>query len=176
MISLITPFFAYATVISHVLIGVLILAGFFYRSWGRPVVAFVGRHAVLFGFLASLSAVAGSLLYSLVVGYEPCELCWWQRIFIFPQVILFGVAAYKKDGGVFRYAVPLSLFAGVVALYHSYIQLGGTYSVLPCTATGSACTKVFVNEFGYVTIPTMALTVVLYILLFAWYKHLSKRL
>lgn len=175
MASFITPFFSYATVLSHGILVALVIVGVSHRSWGKPAVEFIGRRAVLFGFLAAFVAVVGSLSYSLIVGYEPCELCWWQRIFLFPQAVLFAVALYRRDGGIFSYTVPLSVLAGIIALYHTYIQLGGSKSILPCTATGSACAKVFVNDFGYVTIPTMALTVALYILLFAWYKHLYKR-
>ncbi|MES2213772.1 MAG: disulfide bond formation protein B [Patescibacteria group bacterium] len=176
MDTLITPLFSYATIIAHALFVVIILSCIFYRSWGKPLVEAIGRHAVILGFLSALAAVLGSLLYSGVVGYAPCELCWWQRIFLYPQVVLFGVALYKKDGGVFAYSVVLSIFAGVIALYHSYIQLGGTRSVLPCTAEGAACAKVFVNEFGYITIPTMALTVALGLLLIALCRKLYKRM
>ncbi|MDB5266932.1 MAG: disulfide bond formation protein DsbB [Parcubacteria group bacterium] len=176
MSTLITPLFSYATIVAHAVFVVIILAAVFYRSWGRPLVEFIGRHALVLGFLAALSAVVGSLLYSGVVGYAPCELCWWQRIFLYPQVVLFGIALYKRDGGVFAYSVVLSTLAGAVALYHSYIQLGGTHSVLPCTAEGAACAKVFVNEFGYITIPTMALTVAVGLLLIALCRRLYKRM
>lgn len=166
----ITSILAYATVFSHIVFVLLVVALVFSKTFGKEIVNFIGKHAVLFGFIVSLSAIIGSLIYSNVIGYEPCELCWWQRIAIYPQAVLFLVALLKKDRGVFKYSVPLSVLGTVVALYHTYIQLGGTTSVLPCTATGAACAKVFVLQFGYITIPTMSLTILGYLLLLAFIK------
>ena len=132
--------------------------------------SWVGKHAEALGFLLSLAAVAGSLMYSNVIGFAPCELCWWQRICLYPLLPIFLVSLYKKRGDAFEYALPLALIAGVISLYHSYIQLGGTASVLPCTAVGGACTKVYVLTLGYVTIPTMSLTVALAIILLSFIK------
>jgi disulfide bond formation protein DsbB len=123
--------------------------------------------------ILSIGAVFGSLFYSNVMGFEPCILCWWQRMATYPLLPLFSVALYKKDRGVFAYALPLALIAGFISIYHSYIQWGGS-PLIPCDASGS-CSKLFVYEFGYVTIPTMVLSVaVLYILLYVanrFYKH-----
>ncbi len=128
----------------------------------------LGRHTLWAGFLISLVAVCGSLFYSEIVGFEPCVLCWWQRVFLYPQVILFAIALWRRDRGIFKYSVALALCAGVVALYHSYVYMGGT-SLLPCTALGGACSKVYVYAFhGLVTIPSMSLTIVLYLLLLTW--------
>ena len=171
-----TDVFIYGTLISHFVLVVLIFAMIFYRPWGREVVQFIGKRGVLFSFLAALGAIVGSLIYSNVIGFAPCELCWWQRIFLYPQAVIFVVALYKKDGSVFKYTVPLSILAALVSVYHMYIQLGGTSSVLPCAAAGGACAKVYVLAFGYITIPTMALTVALYLIVFAWMHNLAKKL
>jgi|SRR3989344_1039030 len=129
--------------------------------------ALVGKHALILGLLISLAALVGSLFYSEIAGFPPCVLCWWQRVGLYPLLILFAVAALKRDRGVFSYAVPLAAVAGLIALYHSYVYMGGT-SILPCTALGGACSKVYVFAFGYITIPLMSLTIALYILLLAW--------
>lgn len=161
----------YAVVISHAVLVLLFLALIFKESWGRGIVRFVGRHAVVLAFIVSLSAVAGSLFYSEIMGFEPCVLCWWQRLFIYPPAIIFLVALWHKTRSVFLYAVPLAICAGIVALYHSYVYMGGT-SLLPCTALGGACSKIYVMAFGYITIPSMSLTIVLYILLLAWINRI----
>lgn len=171
MSETITSILSYGTVFSHIVFVLLIVALIFSKSFGKDIINFIGKHAILFGFLISVAALVGSLLYSNVIGFEPCELCWWQRIFIYPQAVLFLVALFKKDNGVFKYSIPLSVMGAVVALYHTYIQLGGTTSVLPCTATGAACAKVFVLQFGYITIPTMSLTILAYLLLLALIKR-----
>lgn len=152
---------------ANILEVVLFVALIFKNSFGRALVSFVGKNAVLLGFLISLAAIGGSLFYSNVVGFEPCVLCWWQRIFIYPQVILFGVALWRRKSDVFAYVVPLVSIASLISLYHQYVYMGGT-SILPCTALGGACSKIYVMAFGYITIPMMSLTVAVAILLLAW--------
>jgi disulfide bond formation protein DsbB len=167
MPSLITQIFTVLTVLSHVVFLFIIAALIFRIAWGKEIIAFISKWATSLSLLVAALGVSGSLLYSNLVGFEPCELCWWQRIFLFPQAVIFLIAVIKKDVKAFWYAAPLSVLGGIVALYHTYIQLGGESSVLPCTSAGGACAKVYVLEQGYITIPTMALTVFLYILLFA---------
>ncbi|MDQ3089934.1 MAG: disulfide bond formation protein B [bacterium] len=160
---LITPLFSYLTLFSHILLVGIILSYIFRNSWGRGIVVFLSKNYLLLGFLVSLLAIIGSLSFSNIVGFDPCVLCWWQRVFIYPLPLLFLVALIKKDRGVYKYAIPLSLVGGIIALYHSYINLGGS-SILPCTAEGSACAKLYVFEFGYIIIPLMSLTIALYII------------
>lgn len=174
MIQTIQTFLPYAVVLSHVVLAMAFFAVLGRRNWGKNIFTFLGRYAILISFLVSLAAVIGSLFYSEIVGFEACVLCWWQRVFLYPQVVLFAVALKMKNHAVFAYSAPLAVFAGVVALYQSYVYMGGT-SVLPCTALGGACSKIFVMEFGYVTIPSMSLTIVLYLLFFAWVNRLYQR-
>lgn len=165
MANLISEFLPWAVLGSNVAAALLFLALLTRRSFGKELTHFVGKHSVVLGFLLSLGAVAGSLFYSNVSGFEPCLLCWWQRIAIYPLLALFGVALWKKDRGVWSYALPLSLMALILSLYHSYVQWGGS-PLIPCDATAS-CAKLYVFEFGYVTIPTMVLSLaVLYVLLY----------
>ena len=120
------------------------------------VISFVSQHALLIGFILSLTSVVASLFYSEIVGFVPCVLCWFQRIFIYPQVILFGYALKKKDRGILPYAFILTIIGSIFALYHNYIYLGGSPAI-PCDANAS-CTQRLVFEFGFMTIPLMAFT------------------
>ena len=172
----ITQLFSYSILFSHIIFVFLLLAIVFKGSWGREIVLFVGKYALLFGFILSLFALIGSLIYSNVIGFLPCELCWWQRICLYPETVLFLVAMLKKDRNIFTYIISLASIATLIALYHTYIQLGGETSILPCTAVGAACTKVFVLTFGYITIPTMSLTIALYLLLLAYFNHIYKKI
>lgn len=113
------------------------------------------RYGLEAGFAVALLSVAGSLAYSNVVGFPPCELCWIQRIFIYPQAVIFGIGLWKRDRGAALYGLVLSVLGGLVALYHSYTQLGGG-SFLPCTAEGGDCARVYFVEWGFITIPTMS--------------------
>ena len=155
----------------HALLVVVLAALIFRRSWGGKLASWVGKHGVVLGLLVSLSAVLGSLFYSSIAGYAPCVLCWWQRVFLFPLVIIFAVAMIKKIYSAYLFAVPMAVIGGLIALYHAQSNLGGA-SVLPCTATGAECSKLYVMAFGYITIPTMSLTIAIAILLLAWAKKI----
>lgn len=118
---------------------------------------FFREHALGFSFCIAFASTASSLFYSEIAGFAPCVLCWWQRIFLYPQVFILGIAWYKKEAGALMYTLPLSVIGGVIAFYHSYLQFGGL-SPVPCPASGPSCTQVYFLEYGYITIPTMALT------------------
>jgi len=160
--------------VSHVLFLFFILALLFRNSFGKSVADFLGEQAVILGFLIILAAIVGSLLYSNVVGFDPCALCWWQRIFIYPQAFIFLTAIIIKDKKVFSYVVPLSVVVALIAIYHSYLQMGGT-SIIPCDVFGVSCSKVLVKEFGYITIPVMSLTVAAYVFVLAWAHKLYEK-
>lgn len=105
----------------------------------------------------SLVATAGSLFFSEVLKYIPCELCWYQRILMYPLVILLGVASAKKDYTASCYALIFSSIGGLISLYHYLIQkvpalheLGNSCGIVPCNTD-------YINWFGFVTIPFLAL-------------------
>lgn len=162
-----TTLIPYLVLFSHVVFVILVLAIIFRKTWGAGVQKFLGKNATVLALLVSLTAIVGSLFYSEVIGYEPCVLCWWQRVFLYPLVIIFGMAIWKKVSSAFLYAVPLVIFGAIIAAYQSYVSLGGT-SLTACTALGGACAKVYVMSFGYISIPFMSLTIAFYILLLAW--------
>ena len=178
MSSLISEFIPYATLASHILLAVIVLVVLAGGAGRRKLIAILGGNALMLAFLASLSATLGSLFYSQILGYEPCVLCWWIRIFTFPLVIIFGLGLYKKNRNfseaAFSFATPLVVLGFAVSLYFTYTTFGGA-SLLPCTAEGGACSKVFVKEFGYITIPSMALTSSVIILVICWFKNLYEK-
>ncbi len=153
MINTFSTLLPLAVVASNIIAAILLVSLIFRNSFAL----WVGKHSLGLGLLVSLAAVAGSLFYSEIVGFEPCLLCWWQRIAVYPLSVLFLVAFMKKDRGVFKYILPLSVIALIISLYHSYVQWGGS-PLIPCDATAS-CSKLYVYEFGYITIPTMVLSV-----------------
>src|SRR3989344_4546628 len=124
------------TVLAALFIVVLLAFSFTRRGreWVRHI---VGEQALFYGFIVALAATLGSLIYYDVLGYEPCKLCWFQRIFMYPQVLLLALA------------IPGALVAG----YHYLLQLGVAPS-LPCAAVGYSvsCSERFVLQFGYITI------------------------
>jgi len=137
--------------------SVVLLVSLFSRELRQSFfVSFFATKSVLIGFLVSGLAMAGSLTYSDVIGYAPCVLCWFQRILMYPQVILLGVALYRRDVLMRLYGLILSTGGAVVAFWHYLGQLG--FGTLPCSAVGYSvsCAERFVMQYGYITIPLMA--------------------
>lgn len=153
------------TVIGQIII-VLLGISFFTRQ--TKVLEFVSKNAILFSLVVALIATLGSLFYSEIAGYEPCKLCWFQRVLMYPQVILLGIALWKKNGMLTIYnSIALSILGAVIAGYHYLLQIG-IAPELPCAAMGYSvsCSQRFVMNFGYITIPMMALTAFTLIILF----------
>ncbi|MBW5444867.1 disulfide bond formation protein B [Cohnella sp. CFH 77786] len=128
--------------------------------------ALIREYGILFAFIVSLTATGGSLFLSEVMGYIPCQLCWFQRIFMYPLVLLLGRAAIRDDRGIAGYALPLSVIGAVIASYHYAEQkIPGLADIAPCTA-GVPCNTDYLDWFGIITIPLMALTAFLLIIAF----------
>lgn len=111
------------------------------------------RHLVAFGALVAAVATAGSLYLSLGMGLIPCELCWYQRILMYPLVVVFGVAVVEGRSAVYRTVLPLSILGASIAAYHSWLQIAG--SGLQC-GVGGGCGAVLLRVFG-LTIPNLSL-------------------
>ncbi|WP_019639861.1 disulfide oxidoreductase [Paenibacillus fonticola] len=119
--------------------------------------AFFREYGIYFAWLVSMVATAGSLYLSEVLYYEPCKLCWFQRIFMYPLVILLGMAAFRNDRKILVYAIPLSIIGGSISTYHYAQQkIPGLAQLLPCKV-GIPCNVDYLNWWGFVTIPLMAL-------------------
>ncbi len=158
--------------IVYVLVLVLIFAHKEFRNW---LFAFVNKYIIELLFLLSSIATLGSLTYSNIVGFPPCELCWIQRIFMFPQPILALVALGKRDKNLVNYLFPLSIIGGVVALYHSLANLGIGSGLLGCTAVGGECARLYVLKYGYITIPFMSLTIFVYLITLSIIYYKSRK-
>jgi disulfide bond formation protein DsbB len=110
-------------------------------------------------FVVAAIATGGSLFFSEIAGYVPCELCWFQRICLYPLSIVTLLAALAGDFRVARYLLPLPIVGGGVSVYHLLVEnrvVGQSASCL-FSAPGGCATK-WIDQFGYVTIPTLALT------------------
>lgn len=165
MSTILSSTIPYGVLISHILLVFLVAAFVFRKTWGKDIFEFVGRNSLPLAFIVSLLAVGGSLFYSQIIGFAPCVLCWWQRVFIFPTAVIFGTALRRNLSNAWSYAFPLLILALVVAAYQTSADLWGV-SLLPCTAQGGGCDRVYVKAFGYITIPTMSLTTSLYLIAF----------
>lgn len=106
----------------------------------------------------ALVATLGSLYFSEIAHFEPCRLCWYQRIAMYPLVVLLlGMALRRDVRNGFWYALPFPLVGAAVSIYHEYITYHPEAETAGCKQ-GVSCTVRWVDELGYVTIPTLALT------------------
>ncbi len=161
----IVPFLSYLIVVSHVIIAVLFTMMIYQAVTKKNVslVSWIGKNGLALMFIVAVVATLSSLYFSEISGWNPCKYCWIQRIFMYPQVILLGIAYWKKDTTVARYILALCLIGAAYAAYHYYIQMydiiaSPTNPATPCDASGESCVKTPFAHFGYITIPMMALT------------------
>jgi disulfide bond formation protein DsbB len=110
-------------------------------------------------FCVSATATAGSLFLSEVAHFVPCELCWFQRVFMYPLAIVTLLLALRDDFQAAVYLLPLPVIGAGFSVYHLFVENGVVGQTNACLASApGGCATKWVDEFGYVTIPTLALT------------------
>ncbi len=108
-------------------------------------------------WLIATVSMLGSLFFSEVMGFAPCVLCWYQRIFMYPLVITLAIGMFPVERGVLKYSLPLAIMGWFVALYHTLLYEGVIpESIQPCRQ-GVSCTEVYIELFGFVSIPMLSL-------------------
>ncbi|GAF11664.1 disulfide bond formation protein, BdbC-like [Bacillus sp. JCM 19045] len=108
-------------------------------------------------WVVALVATLGSLYFSEIKGFVPCEFCWYQRILMYPLSLILGIAAYSGERKIKKYVLPLSITGMIVSTYHYMMQkIPGFAPLSPCT-DGVPCNAQYINWFGFVTIPFLAL-------------------
>ena len=115
------------------------------------------RYGVPLALIVAFTAVTGSLYYSEIAGFVPCRLCWYQRILMYPLVIIILIGLIEQDEILPNYVLPFSLIGAGVSSYHYLLQLGVIGEAGAC-AIGIPCNVRYVNYAGFITIPFMALT------------------
>jgi len=120
----------------------------------NPLFSFLSKYYLYFGFLITSAATIGSLFLSEVLKLPPCDLCWFQRAFIYPQMVIFGIALWKNDRSIIQYVLPLSVIGLLIGIYHNMLQLNP--SVLPCTNSAVSCATKQIEMYGVDVIPVMS--------------------
>lgn len=103
--------------------------------------------APLLAFAIALIAMLGSL-YAQHIGIEPCVLCWWQRIFMYPLVLIIPIGIWRADRDLWRYALPLSIFGALIALYQTLLYYGIVSEALAPCAVAVPCTQILPSFLG----------------------------
>jgi disulfide bond formation protein DsbB len=144
---------------SLVLLVARLMAGRFSAA-GNFVEAF-GPVALPLAFMVPAFAMFGSLWFSEVANYNPCKLCWYQRACMYPLAVILLVALVRKNKVAARqevtvYAVPLAVLGSVISLYHYLLEWNPTWETNVC-AIDVPCTTIWFRQFGFVSLPFMAL-------------------
>ncbi|MGA4480981.1 disulfide bond formation protein B [Ectopseudomonas hydrolytica] len=113
---------------------------------------------LLLAWLLALFSTLAALFIGEVMGQAPCVLCWFQRAFMFPLAVILAVACFRSDFAVWRYALPLAVIGGLLALGHSLLYAGLIpQRIQPCSATGPSCSDANMTILGGIPLPLLAL-------------------
>lgn len=116
----------------------------------------IQKNVLYIAWIQALIGTMASLYYSEILKLAPCILCWYQRIFLYPMVIILAVGISRKDKNVPHYVLPMSIAGTIIAFYHYLLQLGIIpESLAPCAA-GISCTTKTIEYLGFVTIPFLS--------------------
>ena len=117
----------------------------------------IGPQALALAAVVALVCTAGSLYLSEVANFPPCRLCWFQRVGMYPLVVLLGLAAVRRDRSIRPYAATLAVLGGLVSVWHLLVERYPTLEGSSCDPL-NPCSIKWVERFGYLTIPGMALS------------------
>ncbi|MEK4714018.1 MULTISPECIES: disulfide oxidoreductase [Sporosarcina] len=112
---------------------------------------------LLLAWLASITAMVGSLFFSERMGFVPCTFCWYQRIVMYPLVLFLGMAFYRNDRDIYKYVLPMSVIGMLLSGYHYALQKLPSLQEFSTCTSGVPCSGQYINWFGFVTIPFLAL-------------------
>ena len=115
------------------------------------------RYGLYLGWLLALIATLGSLYFSEVRHFVPCTLCWYQRILMYPLVILLGIASYRQDRTIVPYILPLTLLGIGVALFHYLDQKIPGFGPPGLCSSGVPCSAQYIDWLGFISIPLLSL-------------------
>lgn len=108
-------------------------------------------------WLIAVIATLGSLYFSEVRNFIPCTLCWYQRILMYPLVILLGIASYRRDTGIIRYVLPMTVLGVLFAGYHYMLEKIPGFAGPTLCRVGIPCDYEWINWLGFITIPFLSL-------------------
>ena len=147
-----------AVVVAGALLGVAALVSKRARARALDVARFVGPQAVLVAWIVALVTMLGSLYYSEHAGYLPCELCWYQRILMYPLVIVLGVGWLRRDRKVWMTAAPFVVIGAPLSLYHWLVERVPSFAESSSCSIVAPCTAPYFEKLGFVTLAWMCLS------------------
>lgn len=125
----------------------------------KKLLDFINKFSIYCAWTIATGALIGSLVLSEIAKLIPCDLCWWQRIFMYPLAFILTVGILRKDKNVIYYVLPLSIIGVIISFYHTLLQWGIIHvSITSCSLTSAvSCAKPQIDWLGFITIPFMSL-------------------
>lgn len=118
---------------------------------------FFKENLMQFVLVIATVSTLGSLYFSEIVKFPPCSLCWYQRVFMYPIMVIPIIGFWKKDKNLAYYVLPFAIIGLIISIYHNLLYYGFiAESLQPCTV-GVSCTEKQLDLFGIVSIPLMSL-------------------
>ncbi len=127
------------------------------------MIKFLRENSLYIGLIIALCGFLGSLYFSEIMGLAPCLLCWYQRIALYPLVVIFAVGIAKRDNQAWSYAGPLIILGILLAAYHVAMVQGLVNEPLISCTSGVSCAQVTWNLFGFITIPFLSFLAFLFL-------------
>ena len=118
----------------------------------------LGSQALQLAFVVALVATLGSLWLSEGAHFVPCRLCWYQRIAMYPMAVILGIAAFRRDTKVRIYALPVVAIGASISVWHILVERFPSLESTTSCDPANPCSLIWTERFGYLTIPTMALS------------------
>ncbi len=115
------------------------------------------KNLVYLAWIQALIATLGSLYFSEIRHFNPCTLCWYQRILMYPLVIIIAVGILRNDKKLYQYVLPLSALGSLIAFYQVLLQNKFLPEAIAPCALGTSCLTKYTGYFGFITIPVMSL-------------------
>lgn len=163
LINTTNTIFSIGTIVSQVLF-VLVLIGILSKDKGK-LFAWFSNNVLILITLISFGAVFGSLFYQYVIGFEPCMLCWYQRIAMYPIFVISLIALIKKEYKNSKiYITSLTIIGFIISILHLTEKYIGK-ELVSCGATQPSCLQNLVSGFGYIDIPLMSFSFFLLIII-----------
>jgi disulfide bond formation protein DsbB len=125
-------------------------------AWFGAVIESFALAGLWVAALVATVATMGSLYFSEVAGYVPCQLCWYQRIAMYPLAVILLIAALRRDRNAVWYVLPIAAVGAGIAAWHRLVELRPQLESTSCSAVGPSCAATWFERFGFVTLAFMA--------------------
>lgn len=134
----------------------------------------IRKYHIAIAWTIATSAMLISLIFSGWMKLPPCDLCWYQRMAMYPLVLILGIGMYRKDSNVSIYAFPFACIGLIISVYQITIQAFPTSEMKICSV-GVSCTENYLNLFGFISIPMLSFVGFLAIIILLYINQIKRQ-